>query len=322
MSKNDRRKFIKQAAAGAAGLVTVPNTFLSASPLPRTKLNNPICIFTKHLQWIDPEDLGKFVKDLGFDGVDLTVRKGGHVEHSEAVKTLPDAIEKIRKSGTSVPMMVTNINDPNDPITEPLLKSASENGVGYYRMSYYRYEPNMGIEENLIDLRAKVAQLADLNEKYGIHGAYQNHQGERVGGPVWDLWYLMKDLNPEWIGIQYDIRHATVEGGMSWPTGFKLVKDFIKCSVIKDFVWEQRDDNTWRPLSVPIGSGMVDFNRYFECYKSYELNGPISIHYEYPLFEQEVKSLTKSQKMKFARTVIAKDLEKLREHLQKAGIVD
>ena len=319
MGSIDRRDFIKYSALGAASLSLPNNVFGQSNEV--KALQNPICVFTKHLQWLDFEDLGKYISDVGFDGVDLTVRKGGHIEHDVAPKVLPEAIEKIQKSGVNVPMMVTSINDPDDPVTEPLLKSAGANGVKYYRMAYYGYDKTAGIEEHLLALRKKVASLAELNEKYGIHGAYQNHAGERVGGPVWDLWYLLKDLDPRWIGIQYDIRHATVEGGNSWPTGFKLVKDFVKCTAIKDFKWVQQDNGSWKPLTIPLGDGIVDFVRYFELYKSLELSGPITLHFEYPIYEQEEKSLSKKEKMKFARTVMAKDLEMLRDQMQKAGIV-
>ncbi|XOV93751.1 MAG: sugar phosphate isomerase/epimerase family protein [Bacteroidota bacterium] len=319
MEPLDRRKFIKYASVGAAALSLPTVNLRAATPSP-SAISNPLCVFTKHLQWMDFEDLGKFMSDIGYDGVDLTVRKGGHIEHDVAPKVLPGAIEKIRKSGTQVPMMVTSINDTEDPIAEPLLKTAAANGVKFYRMAYYSYDKNVGIEENLLSLRKTVARLAELNKKYGIHGAYQNHAGERVGGPVWDLWYLMKDMDPEWTGIQYDIRHATVEGGTSWPTGLKLVQDFVRCTAIKDFKWIQRDDNSWRAETVPLGVGMVDFDRYFDMIKAMNLNGPISVHFEYPIYGQDEKSLTKSEKMKFARTVMAKDLEKLRDSLNKAGI--
>ncbi len=319
MGNIDRRNFIKTSALGAASL-SLPNAVFSQSHQVKA-LQNPICVFTKHLQWLDFEDLGKYISDVGFDGIDLTVRKGGHIEHDVAAKVLPDAIEKIQKSRVNVPMMVTSINDPDDPVAEPLLKSAGANGVKYYRMAYLRYDEKSGIEEHLISLREKVSRLAKLNEKYGIHGAYQNHAGERVGGPVWDLWYLLKDLDPKWMGIQYDIRHATVEGGNSWPTGLKLVKDFVKCTAIKDFKWIQTDGGSWKPQTIPLGDGMVDFKRYFELYKSLNIAGPITLHFEYPIYEQEEKSLTKKEKMKFARTVMAKDLEKLRDDLGKAGIM-
>ncbi len=309
---------MKYTSAGSAALAMPFGTF--ADRLVTEMPDNPICIFTKHLQWMDYEDLGKYVKDVGFDGVDLTVRKGGHVEHEAAPKILPEAIDKIRKSGTQVPMMVTSINSTDDPLTEPILKAASENGVKYYRMAYYSYKEGLSIEENLENLKKKVSELAGMNEKYRIHGAYQNHAGERVGGPVWDLWYLVRGLDPRWIGIQYDIRHATVEGGTSWPTGLKLVKDYVKCTAIKDFKWEQRNDGSWRPVTVPLGKGMVDFKKYFEMTESLELHGPITLHIEYPIYEQDEESLSKKEKMKFARTVMAKDLEKLRDDLNKAGL--
>ena len=38
----------------------------------------------------------------------------------------------------------------------------------------------------------------------------------RINGednPMWDLWYLLHDLNPQFIGCEYDIRHAVAEGG-------------------------------------------------------------------------------------------------------------
>jgi L-ribulose-5-phosphate 3-epimerase len=38
------------------------------------------------------------------------------------------------------------------------------------------------------------------------------------------------------MGAQYDIRHATVEGGLSWQTGFNLIRPNIKTIVLKDFI--------------------------------------------------------------------------------------
>lgn len=48
-------------------------------------------------------------------------------------------------------------------------------------------------------------------------------------------------MNLEWIGVQYDIFHATVEGANSWPLGFNLLKQYIGTLAIKDFYWEKKD---------------------------------------------------------------------------------
>ncbi len=317
MKQINRREFVKYSALGAAGLsVSFPSTGMT-SENKLSNVKNPICIFSKHLQWLDFEDLGKYVMDVGFDGVDLTVRKGGHVDPEDAVSVLPGALEKIRRSGAVVPMMVTNVNDPDHPLTEPVLKTAGEHDIGFYRMAYHRYDRSKSIQDNLTALRPAMSRLAKLNEKYGIHGAYQNHQGDFLGASLWDWWYIIKDLDPRWIGFQYDIRHAVVEGGMSWLNDFTLVRDYIKCSVAKDFHWVKKEDGSWRSQSVSLGEGMVEMTKYFEHYKKFGINGPISLHFEYPIYED---SMTKKEKMDFARKVMAKDIEKLRDYLQKAGL--
>ena len=38
-----------------------------------------VCIFSKHLQFLDYDTLGKILAEMGLDGIDLTVRTGGHV---------------------------------------------------------------------------------------------------------------------------------------------------------------------------------------------------------------------------------------------------
>jgi hypothetical protein len=35
---------------------------------------------------------------------------------------------------------------------------------------------------------------------------------------------LIKDYDPKDIALAFDIRHATTEGGLSWPIQFNLVK--------------------------------------------------------------------------------------------------
>ena len=38
-----------------------------------------VAIFSKHLQFLQGDELATAAAALGFDGVDITVRKGGHV---------------------------------------------------------------------------------------------------------------------------------------------------------------------------------------------------------------------------------------------------
>src|SRR6204780_2192531 len=58
-----------------------------------------ICVFSKHLQWTDVAEAAAIARDIGFDGVDLTVRPGGHVLPERVEADLPAAVEVVRGAG-------------------------------------------------------------------------------------------------------------------------------------------------------------------------------------------------------------------------------
>jgi sugar phosphate isomerase/epimerase len=271
-----------------------------------------INLFSKHLQFLEYEQMAEAAVQCGLDGLDLTVRPGGHVLPEHVKRDLPLAAKAIRNAGLGLTMMTTRISDPEDPLTEQILGTASELGVKFYRMGYYSYEKNQGISQNLDRIRRQMEGLARLNEKYRIHGAYQNHSGSRFGAPLWDLWQVLETLAPEWSGCQYDIRHAIVEGAESWELAFDLLKNHIRCLAIKDFHWHLQDGK-WRIKNVPIGDGMVDFNAFFQKVYSYNIFGPISLHIEYPLFPD--RNLAPAQKKDMAIRTISRDVKSLKQLL-------
>jgi sugar phosphate isomerase/epimerase len=160
-------------------------------------------------------------------------------------------------------------------------------------MNWFPYDQIITMSENLTRMKARMEKLARLNEKYGIHGAYQNHSGNSFGASVWDLWEVIKDHDPHYLGCQFDVRHAMVEGGNSWVNDLMIIMPYIRTYNIKDFVWNKKD-NKWQAESVPLGEGMVDFAKYFELIKLHSVKGPVSMHFEYPLggADQGARALT------------------------------
>ncbi|MFO7933885.1 MAG: sugar phosphate isomerase/epimerase family protein [Bacteroidales bacterium] len=276
-----------------------------------------INLFSKHLQFLDYEEMAEACAMAGLDGVDLTVRPGGHVLPENVEKDLPRAAKAIRDAELELIMMTTGITDPDDPLTETILGVASELGIRYYRTGYLIYDHALEMEENLSLFRVKMKRLAVLNEKYRIHGAYQNHAGTKFGAPVWDLWEVIRDLDPRWTGCQYDIRHAVVEGARSWPLGLELLKDHILCLVIKDFEWSE-EEGEWNIRNVPIGEGMVDFQGYFKKLQELNISGPISLHIEYPLFPD--RKMPPGQKKTMAIRTIRQEVESLKELIPSSSV--
>lgn len=255
----------------------------SATSEKKSEQSRKICIFSKHLQWLDYQGMARTAREIGFDGIDLTVRPRGHVLPERVREDLPRAVHAARTEALDVPMMVTSITDPADPLTERILATASQAGIRYYRMGYYRYDNSTDIRQSLNEARAKLRDLVEMNKHYNIVGTYQNHAGARyVGAPLWDLDILFRDLDTRWIGCQFDIRHATVEGGTVWPIHFRFMSRYINTLVAKDFKWSQTDKG-WRAENCPLGEGMVDFPGYSKMLKKAEIAGPMSLHLEYPI---------------------------------------
>ena len=280
-----RRRFLGMAVAGAAmsGLDFTRTVNTSTASENKGKSSKKICIFSKHLQWLDYQGMAKTAREIGFDGIDLTVRPGGHVLPERVREDLPRAIHAAKAEALDVPMIATAITDPADPLTESILAAASQAGVRYYRMGYYRYDDSKTIHQTLNEAQPKLRDLVEMNKHYNIVGTYQNHAGAKyVGAPLWDLDVLFRDLDARWIGCQFDIRHATVEGGMVWPTHFRLMLPYINALVAKDFRWTQTAKG-WQAENCPLGEGMVDFPGYFKMLKQAGIAVPMSLHLEYPI---------------------------------------
>ncbi|HMG91863.1 MAG TPA: TIM barrel protein [Chryseolinea sp.] len=287
--KTNRREFILNSLLLSAGVSAssytpvkaFPASHRNAAPLQDNDIFK-ISIFSKHLQWLNYAEMAQVAAQIGFDGVDITVRPGGHVLPERVAEDLPKAVDAVRKAGMNVYMITTAVTDADDPFTDSILKTASALGIRHYRTGWLKYNSQKNIEDNLKDFELQLSKLAAINKKYSIQGEYQNHSGEYFGAPIWDLYTVLKGINSPWLASQYDIFHATIEGANSWPIGLKLIKPYIRSIDIKDFQWAKKDGK-WMAEVVPLGEGLVDYKSYLNSIKLYGINVPISMHFEYSL---------------------------------------
>jgi len=279
-----RREVIKKTTIGLtaiSGLAHVPLNAFSASAK-NVKTPRKINLFSKHLHWVGYDEMTKIASETGYDGVDLTVRPKGHVEPSKVENDLPKAVEAADKHGIEIEMMTTAIKDADDPLTELILKTAARLGIKYYRLGWYAYDYSIPIEKNIEKFGIELKKIGELNAKYNIIGDYQNHAGTSAGSPVWDISQMLEVADNSHLGIQYDIRHAMVEGLKSWPLGLRLSAKRIHTIDIKDFEYV-KNEKGWDIRNVPLGQGAVDFKSYFKLLDELNVDAPISVHLEYPL---------------------------------------
>jgi L-ribulose-5-phosphate 3-epimerase len=324
INKVTRRNFLQKTALATGMLSIVQSGISGISPFeliekqPSGNSNNgKLCAFSKLFQFLNYEQLSTVFAEAGLEGIDLTVRPGGHVEPERVKTDLPKAVTAARKNGLEVSMMVTAITDVDKPVNQEVLKTAADNGVVYYRTAYLLYDYSKTVLENLDNARRVLAKLATFNEKTGIRGAYQNHyQQPRIGNPVWDLWYILKDIDPEWMSCQYDIWHAVIEGFSSWETGLRLLSPYIKTRCVKDFNWKDQMGKM-TPEAVPLGQGQINFDTYFKLLNEIKLKGFTSLHIEYPVLTDEDINLPLKNKMDKAVSVLKRDSDKLKSLMTK-----
>lgn len=309
-----RRNFLKNSLL-TASLLPLADANLFAMPPANRKLK--VHIFSKHLQFLDYSSMAEAAAELGFDGVDLTLRPKGHVTPERVMEDLPKAAEALTKAGLSPDFLTTAVGDAADPTDRRVLETAAKLGFKKYRMTWYPYAEGKQIPDEISRLAEKVKQLSLLNKELGLTGFYQNHAGMLVGASLWELWLLLENADKQHMGVQYDVRHAIVEGFSSWQNGLKLVHKNIKCLTIKDFKWGQKN-GVWDIVDTPMGEGMIDFKKYFKLLKQYNIDVPVTLHMEYPLggAEHGDRSLTINKKDLFK--AMKKDLEKVHQLWQEA----
>lgn len=322
-SEYTRRNFLGSLAlAGGAvgsGLMNPARAEVPKSAFRPQEEKMTIHVFSKHLQFLDYQHTAEISAEIGFDGVDLAVRPKGHVLPENVETDLPRAVEAIKKAGLEAKIMTTAVIDADDTTNETLLKTASEQGIRYYRCNWLKYGKKPDVVQAIPDFQKKLASLARLNERYGISAGYQNHAGAQyMGSPIWDIAYLLQEINHPNLGSQYDIRHATVEGGLSWPLGLQFIHAHINTLVIKDFRWE-KVNGKWKVYNTPLGEGMVDFPAFFQKVKEMNIRVPISVHFEYEMPEKD-ESLSESEKVKKTVAVMKKDVDALKGYLSDAGL--
>jgi sugar phosphate isomerase/epimerase len=306
------------ACAALAGTV-------AARPYSPQKSNTPVklkvAIFSKHLLFLQGAQLAESAANIGFDGIDLAVRKGGHVEPSRVRQELPRLVATIREHRLEVPMLTTDIVDVNTQYCEDILSTMSELGIRHYRWGGFKYTDTQPLAEQIEGLKPRVAKLAALNAKYHVGAMYHTHSGiNLVGASIWDLHELLNGFDPKSVGVNYDIGHATVEGGFGgWMNSLRIIGPYLRGIAVKDFMWEKDKRGNWRPAWKPLGEGMVRFAEFFQILSSMHFSGPVQLHFEYPLGgAEEGRAEAGSQNVVFA--AMKRDLAQLRFYLAAAEL--
>src|SRR5688572_31266570 len=98
METLSRRSFIQIAAGAAAVGIASPDVGAQRD----AGFRGSLCFFSKHLPRMNARELARTLKGLGFDGVDLTVRPGGHVDPKRVAIDLDRKSTRLNSSHSQI----------------------------------------------------------------------------------------------------------------------------------------------------------------------------------------------------------------------------
>jgi sugar phosphate isomerase/epimerase len=259
-----------------------------------------LCGYSKNLARVPYPELGLIAQQIGYDGVDLTVMDGGHVNPHITNVDLVRAIESVRGAGLEVPMISTTLTSVREPTTYPILAISGHTDVHYYRTGFWPWGPAANPQRRLQEVRNDLQGLLAAGRQYEMIAMLPNRSGGFVSEAVWDAQVVLGDLDPALIGYYFDPSQT-----QAWESALRLTLPRLKAVALQDFYWE-KTGGAWAMKTCPLGQGMVDWALFFRILAEARFTGPVSVRFEYHADDEP--------------GALAKDVEFVRKQIQTAWV--
>ncbi|YCM45811.1 TIM barrel protein [Verrucomicrobiaceae bacterium 227] len=295
----NRRLFLTQSGLAAAGLGLAQGA--------QSDSQSPIIVFEKAVQNLSYDVIGEHLAKMGLQGVEATIRKGGHIEPKDAESEVPKMVASLAKNGQKALIAATSVLEVNAE-NEKFLRILKANGITRYRMNYYRYDLKRSPLAQMREHAAKLKDLAAMNQEIGVQSLYQIHSGSKLAGSLsWDAAIMFEGINPDHAAVAFDLRHVRMDTGISFDLALANLRPHIRSIYVKDARWVGERTNKWK--SVPLDTGFVDEATFNKVRKGLGPM-PLSLHMEWG----KTQLYPKGEAME-AMALIARDAKTLRSWL-------
>ena len=237
-------------------------------------------LFTKFLTGEPIERAGEIAKGMGFDGVDLLIRDGAHVEPSNAATTLKGAVDALRSLDLTVPAVTTDLTSADDPYAIEIFEACHEANCRLVRLGFWAYE-FPGYWFTVDETRRKLAGLQDLAEKYHVRATVQVHAGALMNANCAMTYTLVQDCDPRLVGVYADPGHMALDGE-DYRLGLDLVSDYLCYMGVKSPRYRLNEQGQYEVEWVALPDGLVRWDDVTEALGEFDYQGPLCFHCFYP----------------------------------------
>ncbi|MBT7302846.1 MAG: sugar phosphate isomerase/epimerase [Victivallales bacterium] len=249
-------------------------------------------MFSKMLKEKTPEQLADLAEGWGLGGYDLCVRPDYAVNPDNASEVLPGVVADFRARGLDIPMVTGNFDllEPDHPTAEPILQAMDKADVRLLKLGYFKFTP--GEHDYLAEvkrIRAIFERWCPLAEKYGVKICYHTHSNKCMGLNGAAMVHLLDGFDPALIGAYMDPAHLLAEGE-DFATAIAMIKPWLSIIAVKDvnLIRVEKDGHgSIKRDWVMGGTGCVDWTNVFDVLNKVGYDGPVSIHCEFKVPEEE-----------------------------------
>lgn len=242
-------------------------------------------LFTDDLSDLSIREVCRAAKHSGFDGLDLTMRPGGHVLPENAGQGLAAAFAIADEEGVSISMVTTGIIAADAPFAEDVI-AAAHMRIKSIKLGYWRYEPFGSLLKQLDEARRKLEGIVKLAQRYHIRPCVHAHSGPILSnGPL--LYLLLRDFSPTDVGAYVDLMHMSYEGGGSgWEMMLDLIAPWVALVGVKNYILPatERDaygQQQFQIKKAPLADGIAPLPQFFQRLRQIGYDGIVSLHSEY-----------------------------------------
>lgn len=238
----------------------------------------PVIVFEKPIQTLDYDRMGEELAKMGVQGIEATIRRGGHIEPRDAARKVPAMVASLAKNGCKALIAACNVASTAKEDLE-YLKVLKANGITKYRMDYFRYNLKKPLLPQLRDFTGQLAEIAAMNRELGMQSIYQIHAGAKYAGSLgWDAAMMFEEVDPAHAAVALDLRHVRAGSGPSFETAIALLNKHLGSVYVKDAQWTGPRSKTLK--NVPLDTGIVDQKTFASVVKGHGPM-PLSLHMEW-----------------------------------------
>ena len=214
-------------------------------------------VFTK--PWKTPlPDLARFVRGLGFEGIELPVRPGYQVLPESVGRDLPAAARLLADQG----LRIFSVAPPSGPLGEAFIAACAEASVPVIRVMAPIGDD--GYLASVARLQHEYDALLPILEKHGVRLGIQNHYGRTVCNAM-GLRHLIEKYDSNLIGAVWDAAHNALNGEDP-EMAIDIIWSHLCMVNLKNAFWRraggpEADDMRWRPWWTTGPQGLASWPR-------------------------------------------------------------